>query len=418
MEKKDQKIFEELTAGAAKCLKERLRRAPGTLHHYHVLWNRIWKYMDSREIKILDSTICNAFLEHTYGDHDFGDLTKRDRDMIRAVEVLTEYIDTGTIIPKKEVTVFEGSIGNLMIQYLAYKASLRLAKHTLEEYEQHLSRFLAFLNDKEIAEIKVVNQLHFLLYLKGLDPRYSSLPHIAIRVLRDFFRYLYNKEILEADISILIPRDNYKKQPKLPSTYKKREVEILINSVDRASKAGKRNYVIILLAARLGLRASDIVNLKFNDLHWEKNIIRIKQYKTDNTQELPLLPEVGNAIIDYLKYGRPMSDDPHVFLVARSPFNPMSSSGVGTIVQNAFAAAEIDTGNRKHGPHALRHSLAGFLLENRVTLPVISEVLGHEKSDSTKYYLRVDLNSLKKCVLDVPVIDPLFYYQKGGFFYE
>ena len=223
---------------------------------------------------------------------------------------------------------------------------------------------------------------------------------------------------MDTDISTLIPRDNFRKQPQLPSTYKKQEVEILINSVDRASKAGKRNYAIILLAARLGLRASDITNLKFRDIQWERNIIRIRQYKTDNTLELPLLPEVGNALIDYLKYGRPVSDDPHVFLVARSPYNPMSGSGVGTIVQNAFAATEIDTGNRKHGPHALRHSLAGYLLENRVTLPVISEVLGHEKSESTKYYLRVDLNSLKKCMLDVPVIDPLFYSQKGGFFYE
>lgn len=418
MENKDQRIFEELTAGAAKCLKERLRRAPGTLHHYHVLWNRIRKYMDSRKIRFLDSSICDAFLVHTYADKNFADLTKRDRDMVRAVEVLTEFIDTGTIVPKKEIAVFEGSIGKLMIQYLAYKTTLRVTKHTLYEYEQHLSRFLAFLSSKGITEIKVVNQLHFLLYLKGIDPRYSSLPHISIRVLRDFFRYLYNQEILDTDISTLIPRDNYRKQPKLPSTYKRREVEILLNSVDRASMAGKRNYAIILLAARLGLRASDITNLKFRDIQWERNIIRIRQYKTDNTLELPLLPEVGNAMIDYLKYGRPVSDDPHVFIVARSPFNPMSGSGVGTIVQNAFAVAEIDTGNRKHGPHALRHSLAGFLLENRITLPVISEVLGHKKSESTKYYLRVDLNSLKKCMLDVPAIDPLFYSQKGGFFYE
>lgn len=418
MENSNQKTFEELTAGAVTCLKERLGRALGTQHHYLVLWNRIRRYMDSREIRFLDSTICDAFLQNTYADQNFKDLTKRDRDMIRAVQVLAEFIKTGTIVPKKEVAVFDGPIGELMIQCLAHKATLRLAKHTLGEYEQHLFRFLAFLNNKNIAEIKAVNQLHFMLYLKGIDPRYSSLPHIAIQVLRDFYRYLYNQGILDRDMSAFIPKDNYKKQPKLPSTYKKQEVEILINSVDRASKAGKRNYTIILLAARLGLRASDIANIKFRDLHWERNIIRIKQYKTDNTMELPLLPEVGNAMIDYLKYGRPVSNDSHVFLVARSPFNPMSGSGVGAIVQNAFASAGIDTGNRKHGPHALRHSLAGFLLENRVTLPVISEVLGHEKTESTRFYLRVDLNSLKQCMLDVPVIDSLFYSQKGGFFYE
>ena len=418
MDNNNRRTFEELTTGAVKCLKERLRRTSGTQHHYLVLWNRIRRYMNSREIRFLDFTVCDAFLKYTYADRDFKDLTKRDRDMIKAVEVLAEYINTGTIVPKKEIAVFDGSIGRLMSRYLAYKAALRLAKHTLDEYEQHLFRFLAFLSRKKITEIKAVNQLHLLLYLKGIDPRYSTLPHIAIRVLRDFFRYLYNQGLLDTDVSAFIPKDNYKKQPKLPSTYKKQEVEILINSVDRVSRAGKRNYSIILLAAMLGLRASDITNLMFKDLQWERNIIRIKQYKTGNILELPLLSEVGNAMIDYLKYGRPVSDDPHVFLVARSPFNPMSGSCVGAVVQNAFALAGVDTGNRKHGPHALRHSLAGFLLENRVTLPVISEVLGHEKSESTRFYLRVDINSLKKCMLDVPAVDPLFYSQKGGFFYE
>jgi integrase len=203
------------------------------------------------------------------------------------VEVLKEYIQSGTLVPKKEIPVFNGPIGKLMTQYLAYKVTLRLAQHTLYEYEQHLF-----------------------------------------------------------------------------------------------------------------------------------SMIRIRQYKTGNELELPLLPEIGNALIDYLKFGRPVSDDPHVFLVARSPFNPMCSSGVGAVVQNAFFTAGIDTGNRKHGPHALRHSLAGFLLENRVTLPVISEVLGHEKSESTRFYLRIDVTSLQKCMLEVPSVDPLFYSQKGGFFYE
>ncbi|MFO8055617.1 MAG: site-specific integrase [Bacteroidales bacterium] len=414
----NKKTFEELTVGAVKCLKEKLHRTSATQHHYIVLWNRVKKYMDSRKIRFLDSIVCDGFLEHEYSKRDFNDLTKRDRDAIKAVEVLKEYIQSGTLVPKKEVPVFNGSIGKLMVRYLAYKATLRLAQHTLYEYEQHLFRFLVFLNGKNITEIKAVNQLHFLLYLKGIDPRYSSLAHMAIRILRDFFRYLYHQKLLDIDVSVFLPKDSYNKQSKLPSTYKKQEVETLINSIDRSSRTGKRNYAIILLAARLGLRASDIINLKFKNLLWERDVIRIRQYKTGNELELPLLPEIGNALIDYLKYSRPVSDDPHVFLVARSPFNPMCRSGVGAVVQNAFSTASIATGNRKHGPHALRHSLAGFLLESRVTLPVISEVLGHEKSESTRFYLRVDVTSLKKCMLEVPSVDPLFYSQKGGFFYE
>jgi site-specific recombinase XerD len=414
----NKRTFEELTTGAVNCLKEKLHRSSGTQHHYIVLWNRIKKYMNSKEIRFLDPIVCDDFLEHEYAERDFSDLTKRDRDAIKAVEVLKEYIQSGTLVPKKEIPVFNGPIGKLMTQYLAYKVTLRLAQHTLYEHEQHLFRFLVLLNRENITEIKTVNQAHVLIYLKGIDPRYSSLAHMTIRILRDFFRYLYGQGLLDIDVSGFFPKDSYKKQPKLPSTYKKQEIETLINSIDRSSRTGKRNYAIILLAARLGLRASDITHLKFENLHWERNAIRIRQYKTGNELELPLLPEIGNALIDYLKYGRPVSDDPHVFLVARSPFNPMCSSGVGAVVQNAFFTAGIDTGNRKHGPHALRHSLAGFLLENRVTLPVISEVLGHEKSESTRFYLRIDVTSLQKCMLEVPSVDPLFYSQKGGFFYE
>jgi hypothetical protein len=131
-----QRTFEELTMGAVMCIKERLHRTLDTQHHYIVLWNRIQKYMKSQEIRFLDSAVCDSFLKHEYADLDFSGLTKRDRDAIKAVEVLKEYIQTGTLVPKKELPVFNGSIGRLMADFLTYKANLRLAKHTLGVYER------------------------------------------------------------------------------------------------------------------------------------------------------------------------------------------------------------------------------------------------------------------------------------------
>jgi site-specific recombinase XerD len=151
---------------------------------------------------------------------------------------------------------------------------------------------------------------------------------------------------------------------------------------------------------------------------WEQNTVRLVQYKTDKEIELPLLPEVGNAIIDYLKYSRQHSDEPFVFLTVRSPIIPITPGGIESLVQHTFAQAGIDTTNRRHGPHALRHSLAGRLLERHTVLPVISEVLGHENTESTKFYLRVDLTSMRQCALDVPEVSLSFYNQKGGIFYE
>lgn len=168
----------------------------------------------------------------------------------------------------------------------------------------------------------------------------------------------------------------------------------------------------------LGLRASDIANLMFENILWENNLLRIYQQKTVDVLELPLLPDVGNAIIEYLHHGRPKSDLKFVFLLACSPFTRISQSVVTQIAKKGFAQAKINTSNKHHGAHALRHSLATLLLQENVNLPVISEVLGHKDTQSTMYYLRIDLQSLKKCALEVPLIGENFYNQKGGYFYE
>ena len=400
------------------CLKRRLSRADGTLHHYNCLWRRIERYMESQRIDFIDAAVCKNYLLQEFDNRDYCTLSKREKDAVKAFSILIEFIETGTIEPPKEVTDFEGPIGQLMTDYLAFKTSQRLAKHTTDEYAQHLFRFLRFLKENSVVSIDAVNQVHILKYIKSINPQKISLAHIAIRSLRDFFKYLYNQQLLEIDFACMMPKDNYNSQSKMPSVFTVAEIEELLASVDRSSAIGKRDYVIILLAARLGLRASDIACLKFENVLWEQNSISLTQLKTGNKIELPLLSEIGNAMVDYLKYGRPKSDEPNVFVCGRSPFNSIHTSVVTRIVQNTFAKTGINIRDRRHGPHALRHSLAGRLLEKQTTLPVITEVLGHENTESTKFYLRIDLTSLRKCVLEVPAVSPDFYSQKGGFFYE
>lgn len=134
---------------------------------------------------------------------------------------------------------------------------------------------------------------------------------------------------------------------------------------------------------------------------------------------LPLLPDVGNALIDYLKYGRPESECPFVFLIGRPPYAQFHTSQVVThVVQRAYRKAGIDIKGRRFGPHSLRHSLGFRMLEESTALPVISEVLGHQSTESTRYYLRIDLRSMRQCMLDVPLVPRGFYEQKGGIFYE
>lgn len=411
------KTFEELTSTAADFLKNKLFRSDGTVRHYLILWGRVKKYMGSQKIKHFDAAVGKQFLLEAFGDRDYCLLSKREKDLVKAVSILCEFYNTGSIQPVKEQLVFDGSIGTLMVKYLSYRTSCRLKKHTVEEGAHHLYHFLCYLNIIKVSSVKEINQLHILQFIKTLNPKFSTLTHLTLQSIRGFFRYAYEQKFLDNDRSEIVPKSNFRKQPKLPSTYSVAEIEKMIASIDRGDANGKRNYAIVLLAARLGLRASDIANLTFESLLWEKSMIVLNQFKTGKKIELPILPEIGNAIIDYLKFGRPTSKESFVFLLSRSPFSPISNCSITGIVHSYFVKSGINITYRKHGPHALRHSLAGILLEKETILPVISEVLGHQSTASTSYYLRIDLTSMRQCVLDVPSVAVSFYQQKGGYFY-
>ena len=271
--------------------------------------------------------------------------------------------------------------------------------------------------NKSIDNIEDVDLPLILKFLQNVKLE-KTVVVLMISTLRSFIKYLYDKNHIDFDFSKKIPRHKLINQPKLPSNYSVQEIEKLICSIDRTSSMGKRNYVIVLLASRLGLRASDICRLKFKHLHWETNRIIFQQYKTGKELILPLLPDIGNAIIDYLKHGRPISEKPYLLLTGRPPYGPFTTSNVVThVVQRAMRKAGINTKGKRFGPHSLRHSLGLRLLEKNTILPVISEILGHTNSKSTMFYLRIDLKSLQQCMLDVPKVADGFYNQEGGKFY-
>jgi integrase len=198
-----------------------------------------------------------------------------------------------------------------------------------------------------------------------------------LSIIKGFLRYLYDQNKTARDYSVIIPKDNYKKQPKLPSTYTKEEVLVILNSIDRSTSLGKRNYAILMLAVRLGMRASDISHLQFRELLWAENTISFNQFKTNEKVELPLTADVGETLIDYIKYARPTSNDAHVFLEKQFPNPPINAKKVSLIANRIIIKSGVCIGDRKHGSHALRHTMASFLLEQKTPLPVISELLGH-----------------------------------------
>ena len=163
---------------------------------------------------------------------------------------------------------------------------------------------------------------------------------------------------------------------------------------------------MLLLAARLGLRSSDIVNLKFENIDWGKSEIAIIQQKTKRALRLPLLNDVGEAIINYIKNGRPNVKNSHIFIRESSPYTQLNSSSLFTIVDGYLKRANIKVpANHRHGPHALRHSLATLLLEDNIPISTIKEILAHKSTQTTKIYLKVAEKQLLQCALEVPPVE-------------
>ena len=307
-----------------------------------------------------------------------------------------------------------GNIGEHIHLYLqTRRLNERLSDKTFYKHSLVLSRFAIRmqLDNVSIESLSSADILRFVSSSQNTT-LYTCGP------LRGLLRFLYEKRLTQTDLCISLNMIKKRQVEKLPSIYSIEEIRKMEVVIDRSRPIGKRNYAMFLLASRLGLRASDICFLQFGSLDWDRNIIYIQQYKSKRYIELPLLSQVGEAIIDYIRHGRPKSTHKTIFLSGIAPYEPVSADNMFQVVSDIISKAGIDTKHRHHGSHSLRHSLASQLLAQGTTLPVIADSLGHSSSVVTMTYLSVDINGLLSCSLDVPLVPEKFYTQKGGWFYE
>lgn len=417
MEQRKQTI-DELTEDFYRYLRS-IHRSENTIRKYRAAWEKLKTYMAERRLKIYTAKIGEAFLVSELGKYKFDNLPIIKKHFVSKIEALDDFQKTGRVLlgmrrkPPKELN---GPIGKTMQDFINFKTTIyNLSKATITNYKIYLHAFNCFLSERRIKSVHRINLSEILQFTGGINPHKPAARHVALCILRGYVQYLFERELVSTDYSKKIPSDNYKQQPKLPSTFTKEEIKRFISSIDRGNPKGKRDYAMFLLALKLGLRSSDIANLKFENISWHTNEFIFEQKKTGKSITLPILPEVGNAIIDYLKFGRPLSNENYCFLQIVSPHGKIAPQDIANAVQFYLKRANIDLRNRKHGPHTLRHSFASGLLDQTTPLPVISEALGHSSTMSTMFYLRIDTSSLKQCALEVPYTPFSFYRQKGGY---
>ncbi len=268
-------------------------------------------------------------------------------------------------------------------------------------------QFLEYLEQRKVKDITEVQLNEISSFIPFISKQYQPTSmRTVLSALRSFLRFVESKNLTEFRLSNAIPSSSGRKTVIVP-TITPEEEQKLLNSVDRTTASGKRNYAMLLLALRTGLRSIDIVNLKLGDIQWKSNTIEIVQAKTGVPLVLPLLTDVGNAIADYILNGRPDSQQPYIFLRTQAPYRKLSGhSACYEISCKMMKAAGIrqGKGDRK-GFHCLRHSLAARLLAEETPLPIISSILGHQDKDSTKIYLSTDLEHLRACALSLTGIE-------------
>lgn len=289
--------------------------------------------------------------------------------------------------------------------YIKHRDEMEMSASTIQGDKLYLERFFLFLEKNGISEPQKITVPVVYDFINEISNFFEKgYVSCIVRSVRLYLRFCYQINVLPIDMMTIIPNIKYNKKSKLPSVYTEDEVKRLLNSLDLGSPIGKRNYAIILLIARSGLRSSDVADLRFSDIDWDKQIISRMQIKTKNTITLPLLNDVGEAIINYLKNGRPKeTNSDHIFVNHRPPYSHLQSGAIGTLVRYQMERAGVNFKDRKCGSHALRHTLASRLLSCNVSMPVISEILGHADTNTTMTYLRIDIEQLKACALEVMI---------------
>jgi len=298
---------------------------------------------------------------------------------------------------KQQLKPFESSCyDSIIARYESYLFQTGKTKTNVRHHIHSVSRFLAHMETIEIVDISMIKAEHVHERFKAANDKAGF--HKTIKM---FFRYSFKYGLIENDISCWIP--SIPRHKPVPTVYTVEEIEKILSSIDRTNCIGKRDYCIVLIAAKLGIRSCDIAGLNLDAIHCTEGIIRLTQQKTNVSIEFPILPEISTALDDYLNNARPASCLPNVFLTKPRPVaSALSTQGIYAIVSGAIAKSGIDAASRRHGAHALRSSLASQLLREGKTYSEIQQVLGQTSPDAAQHYVRVETERLRECALEVP----------------
>ena len=353
-----------------------------------------WFGRNKRVISQLDESLVDAFAKQKRRIHTLDLPTLRQ---------FIDHLRTCNVIPHRKLVPDKSPLAEILGTYEQYLRQERgLVLRTIRRHQSYARMFLVKRFGKKpllLNEIKASDISDFIL---------RHCPAVSLRTaqwittaLRSFFRFLFQKGSIGTDLAASVLGVAHWEQATLPKYISSDQVQRVLRACDRRTSIGRRDYAILLLLARLGLRAGEVVALRLEDINWRTGeiLVRGKGLRQDR---MPLPEDVGKALASYLQRDRPACHTRRLFVCMKAPHRGLAATGtLPTIVRCAIERAKLNPPSK--GAHLLRHSLATSMLRSGATMREIGEVLRHRDANTTAIYAKVDFNSLRSLAQVWPI---------------
>ena len=377
-----------------------------TIYQFSLAFRSLKLYFQQHKHQGFSKTLCMQFIEKAKKSHENKEIKEWRYKLLRRATMLLVMMHEEGTMPRSFIRFqcvprglqLESERNKcILVQYLASMAQASYGDGSIGLYSAIVKRFLLFTEEGRLTLENLTYQdikSFFPYVVKFYRP--TSM-RVITPALRHFLSFLYEQELIKIRLAFAVPSIRNSRRSIIPLLTKEEERRLRATMDDR-KRCSFRNKAVILLALRTGIRQIDICRLKRSDIDWRGKTISFIQKKTNNPQKLPLLPEVGNAIADYMLLERPMVESDFIFMTEFPPFRSLKD--LYGPFETICRASDIRTNeDDRKGLHLLRHTNASRMLEQDVPVPLISAILGHSDRHSTETYLSTDDKHMLECAM-------------------
>ena len=365
--------------------------SPSTIKTQLMLLVSLTRWIQNNDIDIshINENITNRFLFES-GRKGFG-----QRGDNKTLHRFLAHLRTEGLIDSPAPTFDDSPLTSIKNRYLSFLRKERgLSALTTSRYWRVVQPFLIErFSDGPLLFCNLGRQDINRFLLRHAHETTPKVAQLMVTTMRSFFRFLFRYGETKRDLSAIVPTVPSWRLTEVPKYLNPDEVETILETCDRTTSVGRRDYTILLLIARIGLRAGEVITLTLDDINWRTAELTVRG-KGQFCDYLPLPHEIGQSLAIYLRDDRPICSSRRIFLRMRAPLRGFKdSTAVSTIVRRAVQRSGLNTPSK--GAHLLRHSLATSMLRRGASMAEIRELLRHRSPNSTEIYAKVDIEGLR-----------------------